>query len=152
MEPLTTYFAWLTPFVISAVALVLALVSLAFATLARADAARQRRQASRRELPPDLTDFVARLERLESELSRTVSRTSLVRFDAFPGSGGHMSFCLALLDQHGDGALFTAIAGRDETRLYAKAVRDGTATVAASPEELEAVREALGHPDIRQTS
>jgi hypothetical protein len=89
----------------------------------------------------------ARVEHLERALPRAIQRAGLVRYDAFPGAGGQFSFSAALLDGRADGLLLTAIAGREETRLYAKWVEGGRARQALSPEEGEALARALGRAD-----
>ena len=70
--------------------------------------------------------------------------TALVRYDAFGEMSGRMSFSLALLDEHGDGVTISAITGRTDTRVYAKAVSAGTSEQQLSPEESQAVAAALG--------
>ena len=76
-------------------------------------------------------------------LGGAVSRVHTVRYDAFDDMGGHMSFSTAFLDEHGDGAVLTAINGRTDTRVYAKAVRAGVSTHHLSEEEELAIRGAL---------
>jgi hypothetical protein len=69
---------------------------------------------------------------------------ALVRYDAFTDLSGRMSFSLALLDDGGDGITISALAGRSDTRVYAKAVVGGSGEHELSPEELQAVNAALG--------
>ena len=54
-----------------------------------------------------------------------------------------MSFSSAFLDEHGDGMVITAINGRADTRVYAKAVRAGDSPHNLSDEEHRAIRQAL---------
>lgn len=69
---------------------------------------------------------------------------ALVRYDAFDGLSGRLSFSLALLDESGDGVTISALAGRSDTRVYAKGVAGGKAAEAKlSPEEHQAVDAAL---------
>ncbi len=82
-------------------------------------------------------DYLARV------LAGAVQRVALVRYDAFEDMGGQLSFSLALLDEHGDGVVISSIYGRNEDRVYAKAVKGGVSSHALSPEEEEAVRRAL---------
>jgi hypothetical protein len=72
-----------------------------------------------------------------------LSRIALVRYDAFGEMSGRMSFSLALLDEHGDGVTVSAIAGTADTRVYAKAIADGTGEHELSPEEQQAVSAAF---------
>jgi uncharacterized protein YlxW (UPF0749 family) len=94
-----------------------------------------------------LEDAVRRLaqeERKLEGLSETAVRhVGVVRYDAFEDMGGRLSFSAALLDGHGDGVVITSINGRQDTRCYAKQVRNGTSTHNLSDEERQAIREAL---------
>ena len=72
-----------------------------------------------------------------------LSHVALVRYDAFTDMSGRMSFSLALLDDRGDGVTLSALAGRSDTRIYAKSIAAGTGEHELSPEELQAVAAAL---------
>ena len=76
-------------------------------------------------------------------LAGCISRVHTVRYDAFDDMGGHMSFSSAFLDEHGDGMVITAINGRADTRVYAKAVQAGDSSHNLSDEEHRAIRQAL---------
>ncbi|QIA28113.1 DUF4446 family protein [Thermaerobacter sp. PB12/4term] len=117
--------------------------------------------ATRQPDEPSLGDVLARLHRLEvaqddtgrrvmemaEELARCVRHVAVVRFNAFPNTGGEQSFALALLDAHGNGAVITTLAGREETRTYAKPIAGGSSPYLLSEEEREAIRRALaGEP------
>lgn len=82
-------------------------------------------------------------ERLRDLLRETVSHVGVVRYDAFEDMGGALSFSAALLDEHGDGVVVTAINGRTEARTYAKPVAGGTSEHNLSPEEQSAIEAAL---------
>jgi len=79
---------------------------------------------------------------LEAQAGRSVQGVSVVRFNNFEDTGGNQSFVLALLDPAGDGAVLNSLHARNQTRLYAKAVRAGAAEGALSDEEAEAIRVA----------
>jgi uncharacterized protein DUF4446 len=86
----------------------------------------------------------AALERVGRRVDETVSKTAIVRYDAYENSGGHQSASVALLDSAKTGVVLSAIQGRDYARIYVKELDRGHATVALSPEELEAVERAMG--------
>lgn len=90
---------------------------------------------------------VAHLERrsdqLRDLLRSSVSRVGTVRYDAFEELGGRLSFSAALLDEHGDGLVITAINGRTDTRAYVKPVHAGNSKHNLSGEEAEAINRAL---------
>ena|SRR5438067_5924083 len=109
----------------------------------------------------DLVDFAVSLQSRIDELHRavdavtasvghvdrrvdeTVSKTAIVRYDAYEHSGGHQSASVALLDAARTGVVLSAIQGRDHARIYVKELDRGHASVALSPEELEAVERAM---------
>ena len=78
-----------------------------------------------------------------AEVAGVLRNVALVRYDAFPGVSGRMSFSLALLDERGDGVTLSAIAGQSDTRVYAKGVTGGKGEHELSPEEQQAVSSAL---------
>jgi hypothetical protein len=85
----------------------------------------------------------ASLGRIDRRVDETVSKTAIVRYDAYENSGGHQSASVAMLDSARSGVVLTAIQGRDYARIYVKEIECGHATVALSPEELEAVERAM---------
>jgi hypothetical protein len=75
--------------------------------------------------------------------SGALRHVALVRYDAFNEMSGRMSFSLALLNDAGDGVAISAMTGRTDTRVYAKAVAGGKGEHELSPEERQAVASAL---------
>ena len=73
----------------------------------------------------------------------SVRHISLLRYDAFEDVGGRLSFSCAMLDDHATGVVLTSINGRQETRVYAKSIAEGTSTYNLSVEESEAIRQAM---------
>ena len=90
-----------------------------------------------------LDEVTAALGRLERRLDTTVSRVSVVRYDAYENTGGHQSASVALLDASRSGVVLSAIQGRDYARIYVKELDDGRAAVSLSPEEQQAVERAM---------
>jgi hypothetical protein len=83
------------------------------------------------------------LSRVDRRVDTAVSKTSLVRYDAYEGAGGHQSASIAFLDAGRSGVVLTAIQGRDYARIYVKELDRGRPSVALSPEEQEAVERAM---------
>jgi hypothetical protein len=88
-------------------------------------------------------DVAAALGRVDRRVDDTVSKTAIVRYDAYENSGGHQSASVAMLDSSRTGVVLSAIQGRDYARIYVKELDRGRAAVALSPEELEAVERAM---------
>jgi uncharacterized protein DUF4446 len=83
------------------------------------------------------------LSRVDRRVDGCVSNTSIVRYDAYEGAGGHQSASLAFLDSARSGVVVSAIQGRDYARIYVKELDRGRAPIALSPEEQEAVERAM---------
>ena len=81
---------------------------------------------------------------LTDVLAGAIQRVAVVRYDAFEDMGGKLSYSATMLDENGDGVIFTSIYGRNENRTYAKAVRAGASSHVLSDEESESLRRALG--------
>ena len=88
-------------------------------------------------------EIAAGLSRVDRRVDTAVSKTSLVRYDAYEGAGGHQSASIALLDAGRSGVVVSAIQGRDYARIYVKDLDRGRSSVALSPEEQEAVERAM---------
>jgi hypothetical protein len=88
-------------------------------------------------------EVAAGLARVDRRVDESVSKSSIVRYDAYEGTGGHQSASLALLDGGRNGIVVSAIQGRDYARIYMKELDHGRASVALSPEEEEAVERAM---------
>lgn len=83
-----------------------------------------------------------RLGEAEQRLDGSVSRTAVVRYDAFNESSGHQSSSVAMLDDRGNGVVFSAILQREQARVYVKPVAAGASTLELSPEERQALEQA----------
>jgi len=88
-------------------------------------------------------EVAAALARVDRRVDGAITNTSVVRYDAYAGTGGHQSASFAFLDSTRTGTVLTAIQGRDHARLYVKELTRGRSAVALSPEELEAVERAM---------
>jgi hypothetical protein len=88
-------------------------------------------------------ELAAALARVDRRVDGSLSRTSLIRYDAYEDTGGHQSASVALLDSARSGVVLTAIQGRDYARVYVKQLDRGRTSIALSPEEQQAVERAM---------
>jgi hypothetical protein len=100
-------------------------------------------QARIDDLHKAVDEVAAALARVDRRLDGALARTSIVRYDAYEGTGGHQSASVAVLDSSRTGVVLSAIQGRDYARIYVKELDRGRAPVALSPEEQEAVERAM---------
>jgi len=94
-------------------------------------------------LRAELSAVERRVSDLRLDVADALRHVAVVRYDAFRDMGGRMSFSAALLDDAGDGVVFSAIHGRTETRTYAKGVKAADSDQPLSPEERQAITFAL---------
>ena len=100
-------------------------------------------QALMDDLHGAVSEVAAALSRVDRRVDGSVTNTSLVRYDAYEGAGGHQSASIALLDANRSGIIVTAIQGRDYARIYVKELDRGQPNVGLSPEEQQAVEKAM---------
>ncbi len=79
----------------------------------------------------------------EQRMDGTIAHTSVVRYDAMNELSGQQSSTVALLDARRTGVVISSILHRDQARLYVKQVREGNPEYELSPEEQQAVDEAV---------
>ena len=127
---------------ISVLALLVALVALGLVLQPRLAARRRGPAADASDLPQDALGLRHEVAALRGEAETALKHLAVVRYDAFGDMGGQLSWSLAILDDHGDGAVLTSIHGRSEARAYAKSITGWRCEQQLSPEEEEAVAHA----------
>ena len=79
---------------------------------------------------------------IQSHLSSCVSKIGLVKYNAFDGMGGNLSFALAMMDNDNNGVVLNSMHTREGCFNYAKEIIGGESYVALSEEEKEAIEKA----------
>lgn len=69
----------------------------------------------------------------------------LVKYNAFKGMGGNLSFTMALLDYTNSGFILNSVHSREGCYVYIKEVERGETEVLLGSEEKEALERALGY-------
>ena len=82
------------------------------------------------------------LEELVEADKLNLQKFALVRFNPFAEAGGNMSFAAALLDGHDNGIVISSLHGREGTRIYAKAIKNGQSEHHLTEEEKTAIGNA----------
>jgi len=94
--------------------------------------------------PHDFSEIQKNLDQLSSQTKNSVSNIGLVRFNPFDDMGGDQSFALALLDQHKSGVIITSLHTRENTRIFAKPVKNGEGqSISLSKDEKLAIVKAI---------
>jgi len=82
------------------------------------------------------------MNRLSQKMSSTSGNLAVMRYNAFGDVGSDLSFSLALIDDQQNGVVITSIYGREESRIYAKPIENGTSAYHLTEEELAVVKKA----------
>lgn len=82
---------------------------------------------------------------MNRNLRASFQKIGLVRYDAFDGMGGKMSFALALLDYTNSGIVLNCMHSREGCFLYIKDIDAGATDTPLGAEEKEALERALGY-------
>jgi uncharacterized protein DUF4446 len=86
---------------------------------------------------PNLTHQIKKID-------NCLQKTSFTRFNPFNDVGGDQSFILVLLDNTNSGVIITSLHNRNNTRIYAKQIKNGQGKPAAlSKEEKTALKKAI---------
>jgi hypothetical protein len=84
------------------------------------------------------------VQSLHERLPGALRYAAVVAYDATGDMTGNLSRSIALLNERGDGLVITLLTRRSESLFFSKMVRAGRGAEALSPEEQEAVSQALG--------
>ena len=93
-------------------------------------------------LNQELAQLDKDLQALHTHNKTNIQKVGFIRFNPFDDAGGNISFVLALLDAHNEGIVISSLHGREGTRMYAKAVKDGKSETQLTEEEVEAIKNA----------
>ncbi|MBR4153545.1 MAG: DUF4446 family protein [Selenomonadaceae bacterium] len=87
-----------------------------------------------------------RISTLEELIRSSLSRVSVVHFDAFEKTGQGLSYCVAILDRNNNGVIFSSICGQESERSYVKPIEEGRVAdkYKLTKEEEQALRQAVG--------
>ena len=92
-------------------------------------------------------EALARLEQraqgADLRINDCIAYRALVRYDAYGEMSGAQSSSVAILDAHRSGIVLSSIMHRDQARVYVKEVHEGQSSIELSPEEQQAIDQAL---------
>ena len=86
---------------------------------------------------------------IQKTLTRSVKSSfqkfGMVKYNAFKGMGGNLSFAIALLDVNNTGFILNSVHSREGCYLYIKMIEKGETDILLGSEEKEALEQALGY-------
>lgn len=92
-------------------------------------------------------------EKTNKDIQKTLTRNvkssfqkfGMVKYNAFKGMGGNLSFAIALLDMNNTGFILNSVHSREGCYLYIKMIEKGETDILLGSEEKEALEQALGY-------
>lgn len=99
-------------------------------------------------LKQDVSLLQAECRRLDQEGLNHIQKVGVVRFNAFENTGSDLSFALAMTNAKGTGFVLSGIYGRDDSRVYAKPLRNGESSYALTKEEKKAIETAEKYKEL----
>lgn len=94
-------------------------------------------------LTHEAKDQASRLDALEARLKARGRGVRLVRFNPFSDVGSSQSFAVAIVNEEGDGVVFSSLYSRERMSVFAKPVTAGKSDIELTPEEQSVVADAL---------
>lgn len=85
------------------------------------------------------------IKSLTRQVRASYQKIGIVKYNAFKGMGGNLSFVIALLDDNNSGFILNSVHSREGCYLYMKDVEKGSTDVLLGAEEKEALEMALGY-------
>lgn len=88
----------------------------------------------------ELQDIIASIQKSNQ---KHFQKVGFIRFNPFSDTGGNQSFCLCLLDENNSGLVISSLHSRENTRIYAKLIKEGSSPEQSlSKEEQEVLKVA----------
>ncbi|MBP6884679.1 MAG: DUF4446 family protein [Candidatus Pacebacteria bacterium] len=84
----------------------------------------------------------ANISNIVERLTKQGHSVKLLRFNPFPDVGGNQSFAVAIINENGDGVVFSSLYSRERMSVFAKPVVKGTSDIELSDEEKTVVADA----------
>ncbi|MEK7088793.1 MAG: DUF4446 family protein [Patescibacteria group bacterium] len=100
-----------------------------------------------------LEDNIAKLksakEKIEKELMeinkklrKSVRGLETIRFNPFPDQGSNQSFAVGMINEDGDGVVFSSLYSRERMSIFAKPIKNGKSEYELTTEEKEVLKKA----------
>ena len=85
------------------------------------------------------------MKTLTRNVKSSYQKFGMVKYNAFKGIGGNLSFAIALLYMNNTGFILNSVHSREGCYLYIKMVEKGETDIILGTEEKEALEQALGY-------
>ena len=77
-----------------------------------------------------------------AKVKKSIRGLETVRFNPFPDQGSNQSFAIGMLNEEGDGVVFSSLYSRDRMSVFAKPIKNNKSEYELSGEEQKALDKA----------
>ena len=79
---------------------------------------------------------------INTKLKKSIRGLETIRFNPFPDQGSNQSFAIGMLNEEGDGVVFSSLYSRERMSVFAKPIKNNQSEYELSAEEKEALNRA----------
>src|SRR3989338_10999623 len=79
---------------------------------------------------------------INTKMKKSIRGLETVRFNPFPDQGSNQSFAIGMLNEEGDGVVFSSLYSRERMSVFAKPIKNNKSEYELSAEEKEALKKA----------
>lgn len=79
---------------------------------------------------------------INAKLKKSIRGVETVRFNPFPDQGSNQSFAIGMLNEEGDGVVFSSLYARERMSIFAKPIKDNKSEYELTTEEKEVLEKA----------
>jgi Protein of unknown function (DUF4446) len=76
------------------------------------------------------------------KLKKSIRGLETIRFNPFPDQGSNQSFAIGMLNEEGDGVVFSSLYSRERMSVFAKPIKNNNSEYELTTEEKEALKKA----------
>lgn len=79
---------------------------------------------------------------VNKKLKKSIRGLETIRFNPFPDQGSNQSFAVGMVNEDGDGVVFSSLYSRERMSIFAKPVKNGKSEYELTTEEKEVLKKA----------
>lgn len=82
------------------------------------------------------------LAEVNKKLKKSIRGLETIRFNPFPDQGSNQSFAVGMMNEDGDGVVFSSLYSRERMSIFAKPIKNGKSEYELTTEEKEVLKKA----------
>lgn len=82
------------------------------------------------------------LVEVNKKLKKSIRGLETIRFNPFPDQGSNQSFAVGMVNEDGDGVVFSSLYSRERMSVFAKPIKSGKSEYELTTEEKEVLKKA----------